>query len=81
MSTGALSGNLIGPLVGGFLPEFVGIRGTFFVGGGMIAVAALTTLLFVREDFGTGHRTPDNATGKTGLRVPVRNGRSSLHCS
>ena len=51
LSTGALSGNLIGPLVGGFLPEFVGIRGTFFVGGGMIAVAALTTLLFVREDF------------------------------
>lgn len=51
LSMGALSGNLIGPLVGGFLPEFVGIRGTFFVGGGMIAVAALTTLLFVREDF------------------------------
>jgi MFS family permease len=51
LSTGALSGNLIGPLVGGFLPEFVGIRGTFFVGGGMIAVAAITTILFVREDF------------------------------
>ncbi|MEX5684390.1 MULTISPECIES: MFS transporter [Pseudomonas] len=51
LSTGALSGNLIGPLVGGFLPELVGIRGTFFVGGGMIALAALTTVLFIREDF------------------------------
>jgi MFS family permease len=51
LSTGALSGNLIGPLVGGFLPELVGIRGTFFVGGGMIAVAALATIMFVREDF------------------------------
>jgi MFS family permease len=51
LSTGALSGNLIGPLVGGFLPELVGIRGTFFVGGGMIAVAALATILFIREDF------------------------------
>ena len=51
LSTGDLSGNLIGPLVGGFLPELVGVRGTFFVGGAMIAVAAMTTILFVREDF------------------------------
>ncbi|VVN02173.1 Bacillibactin exporter [Pseudomonas fluorescens] len=51
LSTGALSGSLVGPLVGGFLPELVGIRGTFFVGGGVIALAALTTLLLIREDF------------------------------
>src|ERR1700754_3819529 len=51
LSTGALSGNLIGPLVGGFLPGWVGIRGTFFVGGAMIAVAAVATILLVREDF------------------------------
>ncbi|CAB3768268.1 MFS transporter [Paraburkholderia humisilvae] len=51
LSTGALSGNLIGPLVGGFLPDLVGIRGTFFVGGAMIAIAAAATVLFVREDF------------------------------
>lgn len=51
LSTGALAGNLIGPLVGGFLPGLVGIRGTFYVGGAMIAVAALLTILLVREDF------------------------------
>ena len=51
LSTGALTGNLIGPLVGGFLPTWVGIRGTFFVGGGLIALAAAATILFVREDF------------------------------
>jgi DHA1 family multidrug resistance protein-like MFS transporter len=51
LSTGALAGNLIGPLVGGFLPGWVGIRGTFFVGGAMIAVAAVATMLLVREDF------------------------------
>ncbi|HEY4353312.1 MAG TPA: MFS transporter [Paraburkholderia sp.] len=51
LSTGALSGNLIGPLVGGFLPDLVGIRGTFFVGGAMIAVAAAATMFLVREDF------------------------------
>ncbi len=51
LSTGALAGNLIGPLIGGFLPSWVGIRGTFFVGGAVIAVAALLTIVLVREDF------------------------------
>ena len=51
LSTGALMGNLVGPLVGGFLPTWVGIRGTFFVGGAMIAVAAAASMLLVREDF------------------------------
>ncbi|AKJ70143.2 MFS transporter [Pandoraea thiooxydans] len=51
LSTGALAGNLVGPLVGGFLPDWVGIRGTFFVGGAMIAVAAAATIALVREEF------------------------------
>jgi DHA1 family multidrug resistance protein-like MFS transporter len=51
LSTGALAGNLVGPLVGGFLPTWVGIRGTFFVGGAIIAVAALLSIVVVREDF------------------------------
>ncbi|VVP55186.1 MFS transporter [Pseudomonas fluorescens] len=63
LSTGALSGNLIGPLVGGFLPQWVGIRGTFFVGGAMIALAAITTIVLIREDFNRqsdGSRRTDN---------------------
>lgn len=51
LSIGALSGALIGPLVGGFLPGLIGIRGSFFAGGAVIAVAAIATILFVREDF------------------------------
>jgi len=38
-------------LVGGFLSAWVGIRGTFFVGGAMIAVAAAATIFLIREDF------------------------------
>ncbi|WP_321799530.1 MFS transporter [Burkholderia sp. BCC1988] len=51
LSTGALAGNLVGPLVGGLLPGWFGIRGTFFAGGAMIAVAALLTIVVVKEDF------------------------------
>lgn len=69
LSIGALSGSLVGPLVGGFLPDLVGIRGTFFVGGGVIAVAALITLFFVREDFNRAldTRAPDGEQVSTGI--------------
>lgn len=66
LSTGALSGNLIGPLVGGFLPQWVGIRGTFFVGGAMIAVAAITTIVLIRESF---DRSSDGA--RRAKKIPV----------
>jgi MFS family permease len=71
LSTGALSGNLIGPLVGGFLPQLVGIRGTFFVGGAMIACAALTTMLLIREDF---NRESDGA--RSDKKNQAKNGNS-----
>ncbi|WP_394777277.1 MFS transporter [Undibacterium sp.] len=51
LSTGALAGTMIGPLVGGILPKFIGIRHTFFFSGGMIAVAALATIFLVKENF------------------------------
>lgn len=51
LSTGALAGNLIGPLVGGLLPPLLGIRGTFFAGGAMIAITALLTTFGIREAF------------------------------
>ncbi|RQS98543.1 MFS transporter [Burkholderia seminalis] len=69
LSTGALAGNLVGPLVGGLLPGWVGIRGTFFAGGAMIAVAALLTIFVVKEDFHAGTdaqaRSAGTATGTT----------------
>jgi MFS family permease len=57
LSTGALSGTLIGPLIGGILPGFIGIRSTFFLSGGVIAIAALITIIFVKEDFKPTPRT------------------------
>lgn len=66
LSTGALTGNLVGPLVGGFLPAWVGIRGTFFVGGAMIAVAAVATILLVREDFDRESDAKGRAAAKAG---------------
>ena len=50
LSTGALTGNLIDPLVGGVLPNLIGIRNTFFAGGAVIAIAMFVTIFLVKED-------------------------------
>jgi DHA1 family multidrug resistance protein-like MFS transporter len=50
LSTGALAGSLMGPMVGGTLASLIGIRHTLFASGAVIAVTAFLTLFFVRED-------------------------------
>ncbi len=50
LSIGVLGGSLVGPLVGGILPDLIGIRQTFFAGGAMIAVAFVATCTLIRED-------------------------------
>ncbi|HTV85287.1 MAG TPA: MFS transporter [Dyella sp.] len=72
LSTGALTGNLVGPLVGGFLPGWVGIRGTFFVGGALITIAAVATILLVREDFDRRTDTSHRERASTAASTPVR---------
>ncbi|WAH37982.1 multidrug efflux MFS transporter [Alicyclobacillus dauci] len=56
LSTGMVSGTLIGPLIGGWLAEQVGIRHVFYVTGSFIFLAFVVTLVFVREKFVTGER-------------------------
>jgi MFS family permease len=57
-----MAGNLVGPLVGGALPQKIGIRGSFFLVGGVIFVAFLATVFLIRED----PRQPASASGKMG---------------
>jgi DHA1 family multidrug resistance protein-like MFS transporter len=51
LSTGTVGGNLIGPLVGGYLAEVIGLRNVFFATGLMMFVAFLITLFLVKEAF------------------------------
>ncbi len=50
LSTGVLAGTLLGPLIGGVLPGLIGLRGTFFLAGGVIFLAFLATCIFIREE-------------------------------
>src|SRR6202044_371170 len=43
LTSGIMAGNLVGPLIGGALPPLIGIRGTFWLAGGVIFLAFLAT--------------------------------------
>lgn len=49
LSTASVSGNLIGPLVGGLVYEFMGARASFVFIGALIFISFLTTLFFINE--------------------------------
>jgi MFS family permease len=50
MASGNMAGNLVGPLIGGALPQLIGIRVTFLAAGGIIFVAFLATAFLIREE-------------------------------
>ncbi|KRL36035.1 MFS transporter [Liquorilactobacillus uvarum] len=50
LTTGYVSGNLIGPIVGGVFADFFSIRCTFFITGFLLFVVFLLSLFFVTEN-------------------------------
>lgn len=51
LSTANISGSLLGPMIGGFISENLGMQNVFFLTGAMMMIAFITTALFVRESF------------------------------
>ena len=51
LSTGAVAGMLLGPLLGGAVADLFGLRSVFFVIGALLLIAFLAALLSVTENF------------------------------
>jgi len=51
LSTASIAGSLLGPMIGGYIGETVGLQNVFFLTGGLMMVAFVTTVLFVKESF------------------------------
>lgn len=62
VSTGLMTGSLLGPVIGGYLPQYIGMRATFVMAGGLIFITFLATAFFLKEERGTpiqrGHKQP-----------------------
>lgn len=51
LSTGAVSGALLGPLAGGILADSYGLRPVFFITASVLLLCFIVTLLLIREHF------------------------------
>ncbi|HFI0322845.1 TPA: multidrug efflux MFS transporter [Streptococcus suis] len=51
LSTGAVAGNLIGPILGGVLAEMFGVHTVFLLVGLLYAIVVILTVFYIREDF------------------------------
>ena len=56
MSSGIMAGNFVGPLIGGTLPQLVGIRMTFIVAGAVIFISFLATAFLLKEEPGAAKK-------------------------
>jgi DHA1 family multidrug resistance protein-like MFS transporter len=51
LSTGAVSGALLGPLAGGFMADLYGLRPVFFITAAVLFICFVVTLICIRENF------------------------------
>lgn len=58
LSTGSVSGGLLGPLLGGLLAEVSGIRSCFILTSCLLVIAFLACLFLIKEEFTPIHKTP-----------------------
>jgi len=65
--TGAVSGQLFGPVIGGFLAQLFSIRNTFFITAGLLMGAFLLSLFFVQEHFKPVEHTREPGSSRNPL--------------
>ncbi len=51
LSTANIAGSLLGPTIGGFIGDNLGLRPVFFVTGMLLLISFVTTAIFVKETF------------------------------
>ncbi|MEC0180832.1 MFS transporter [Paenibacillus peoriae] len=51
MQSGQMAGTILGPLLGGFLADWVGFRPIFYITGALVFLASLIAMFLVKENF------------------------------
>ncbi len=75
LASAIMAGNIAGPLIGGILAQVIGVQGAFLATGGMIFIAFLGTIIFLKEDRKPRTTTPvtkrTSSWGKVPHKLPV----------
>lgn len=69
LATGVTGGTLLGPLIGGALAQWLGMRNVFLLVGTILLISTLMTIFFVKEDFEPVHRSEAMSTKKVFSKV------------
>ncbi|MBL7637034.1 multidrug efflux MFS transporter [Atlantibacter hermannii] len=64
LSTAQISGVIAGPLMGGFLADWVGLHWVFLITAGLLMVSFVVTLLFIKEGLRTVVTKDQRLSGK-----------------
>ncbi|MBM7642326.1 MFS family permease [Streptococcus loxodontisalivarius] len=72
LATGLTAGNLIGPLLGGSLAEWLGMRNVFLFVGFLLLICNIMTVFMVKEDFEPVERKDVMPTREVFARVKDR---------
>lgn len=70
LSTGMIGGSLIGPSIGGFFAQIVGMENVFLITGSILLLVTLLTVFFVKEDFTPIEKVDLLTTKQVFERVP-----------
>ncbi|WP_307977332.1 multidrug efflux MFS transporter [uncultured Streptococcus sp.] len=69
LATGVTGGTLLGPLIGGALAQWLGMRNVFLLVGTILLILTLMTIFFVKEDFEPVHRSEAMSTKEVFSKV------------
>lgn len=72
LSTANVAGSLLGPVIGGYVGENLGLQNVFFVTGALMLVAFVITIFFVKESF-IRQDTKTLTAGEVWNTVPNKN--------
>ena len=70
LSTGVVAGTLMGPLLGGYVAETIGIRNAFLLVGFFLFIVTILTIFYVKEDFKPANRDRQLATKDLLAKLP-----------
>ena len=70
LSTGVVAGTLMGPLLGGYVAETIGIRNAFLLVGFFLFIVTILTIFYVKEDFKPASRDRQLVTKDLLAKLP-----------